>query len=365
MPKPKIRFSTSDINRLNSEISLNIGFRISGKPDCENLSEILVKERLGQISASTLYRLFFMPESHSPYKSTLDILCRLAGYSCALGFLEGQGDTLMLPRQSGIDAPLALPKGLIFHCIENKAWTPLHGYFDDAVSMDQQTQVNIGLTLFDDLTRCRDPKSFYKDFHRHTFVREYLLEILHDPYFRLNGFDAAYRLYLSPVARPRNAKDYQDWIFGNSVLLRYHYLRGSLSEAKELGQTLYKKSIFEDSAHKNIHIFPYSRYMAYHLWHLSMEGASRSRLAREAERILETCHELKARLDTMGRYILFHTVAEAFVHTPLELTFHKRLMVHFEDDFKGLPAGLMDRNLKFSLRYFDCNGIVWRRKIAG
>ena len=81
-------FDQFAIDRLRYELLRKVGWSICSKPDCAQLSDLMVKGGYGQISESTLYRLFFKFEKHRPYKNTLDTLCQYLGYEDSLDFIE-------------------------------------------------------------------------------------------------------------------------------------------------------------------------------------------------------------------------------------------------------------------------------------
>ena len=74
MPTPRYSLNTFIISELKSQIAIKLCFPISGKPDCDKLSEILIKEGYGSVSSTTLYRLFVNHNGIEPYKHTLNIL---------------------------------------------------------------------------------------------------------------------------------------------------------------------------------------------------------------------------------------------------------------------------------------------------
>ena len=66
------------------------GIRITSKRDCKIISELILNEKIGYISVSTLYRIFLLNDyTYKPFKNSLDILSKFCGYYCFFrGFLK-------------------------------------------------------------------------------------------------------------------------------------------------------------------------------------------------------------------------------------------------------------------------------------
>jgi hypothetical protein len=71
------RFDAYALECLKIKLCDVVHFIVASKPDCAKLSELIAKSGVGYVSESTLYRLFFQPEHHAPYKNTLDILAHI------------------------------------------------------------------------------------------------------------------------------------------------------------------------------------------------------------------------------------------------------------------------------------------------
>jgi hypothetical protein len=63
----------------------------------------------------------------------------------------------------------------------------------------------------------------------------------------------------------------------------------------------------------------------------------------------------------MEQKILFHTLAEAFIYSSLPETFHWDLKQIYKEEFKRFPESLFSKHLKYSLPYFNENGLLHYR----
>jgi len=92
-----------------------------------------------------------------------------------------------------------------------------------------------------------------------------------------------------------------------------------------------------------------------------MTGAQESTLEDYANFLLELCSELKPGLDKLERNIVFYTIAETFLHSNRSESHHWKLKKIFETDYRRLPETIYSKHLKYSLPYFECNGMLVQR----
>jgi hypothetical protein len=189
-------------------------------------------------------------------------------------------------------------------------------------------------------------------------VREYFFERGHDSKFRIKNYDQAYLKYLESVRADKDVQHFQDYLFGNCVLLRYYFISQKSKEAREQANVLYNKNLDVDAHQNELYIFPFIRYTAYKLWYLEIINAKPVELEGYAAYLLDLCQRLKVNLDMMEQKILFHTVAETFVHSSLPESFHWEIKSVFKDAFQRLPEIIYTKHLKYSLPYFHENGLL-------
>ena len=354
-------FNQFAFERLKVRLAVKIGWMISNKPDCARLSELITESGSGNISESTLYRFFFKFESHRPYKHTLDIICRFLDYKDSLDFLEKIQESKEKLHASGIDTVSRKNNTLIYSCIENTAQKPLFDFFESIDENPHQFKVDLSIALFDALLETSRQQWFFKHFIRQKFIRRYLFETGHDPQFRIRDYDIAYRHYLEGIDRNRDVNQFQAYLFGNCVLFRYYFVSRQYAKALNIGKALYVAISSLEELASQLDLFPFIRFSAYKLWFLELISADHSDVEGYALYLIDLCRSQRSLCDFTQRKILFHTVAEAFVHSRVSEDFHLELKRIFEDDFKRLPPVVYSKHLRYSLPYFDENGLLHYR----
>ncbi len=358
MKTSKPHFDQFTLDRLKFELFEKIGFGISTKPDCAKLSDLILKSGHGHISESTLYRLFFQFEKHSPYKSTLDILVRFMGYNDSNGFIEKLSELRQQLHFSGINTSRNKSNGLLFYCVEYPAKKPLLEFFEETNELDHVFKTNVSVALFDALLRSTKQDWFFKEFANEKYIREYFFERGHDTKFRIKNYDQAYLKYLEGVNKDKDHKHFQDYLFGNCVLFRYYFINRRSTKARERAKVLYEENLNVEAHQNELFIFPFIRHTAYKLWYLELTNRKSIELEGYALYLIDLSQQLKDQLGNMEQKILFHTVAETFVHSSIPESFHWELKKVYKDAFRRLPEIIYAKHLKYSLPYFNENGLL-------
>ena len=351
-------FDQFAVDRLRFELLKKVGWSITNKPDCAHLSKLIGQSGFGQISESTLYRLFFQFKKHRPYKHTLDILCRFLGYKDSLGFTENLMQQREELHQNGIYTQKEPKKNLLFSCIEHKAKHPLMDFFEEAIEQTHQIKIDIGVSIFDSLLISQQQDWFFKNFAQQPFVRHYFFEWFHDPKFRIHHYNQGYAVYLEGIQPDHGIENLQDFIFGNCVLLRYYFITKKNTEATKISKTLYEENLPVEIVKDQIHIFPYIRYKAYKLWHQEIKNAPTSEIEDYASYLIDLAKQLKKEIPFEWQKIVLHTVAETFIHSTLPERFHWELKQVFSDLYKTIHPTIYRKHLKYSLPYFNQNGLL-------
>jgi hypothetical protein len=354
----KPHFDQFALDKLKFALLEKIGYKISTKPDCAKLSDLIIESGYGHISESTLYRLFFQFEKHKPYKSTLDILCQFMGYKDSIEFVEKLAESRQQLHFSGIITTPNKSKGLLFYCIEHTTKNPLIDFLKEAHELDHQFKTDVSVAIFDGLLKSTQQDWFFKEFAQEKYIREYFFERGHDSKFRIKNYDQAYLKYLESVRKDKDINHFQDYLFGNSVLFRYYFISKKTAEALERAKFLYQEKLNVAAHQKDLFIFPFIRYTAYKIWYLELTNAKQTEHEGYALYLIELCEQLKDRLGKMEQKIVFHTVAEAFVYSSLPESFHWELKKVFKDAFQSLPGIIYTKPLKYSLPYFNENGLL-------
>ena len=358
MKPSKLKFDGFSLDRLKSELLGKINYSILTKPDCTKLSNIIVESGKGYISESTLYRLFFQFEKHHPNKSTLDIICRFLEYKDGNEFIEKLAESRLELHYNGINTLPNKNNGLLFYSIEHTAKGPLTEFFEETNEQPHQFKTDISISIFNALLKTTKQDWFFNEFAGQPYVREYFFERGHDTKFRIKNYDKAYLKYLESVHSDKDLQNFQDYIFGNCVLFRHYYVSKKAKEALNQAAMLYQKELPLDTHEHDIHIWPYIRYAAYKLWYLEITKAKPNELELYANYLLDLCKRLKAKVVPHDQKILFHTVAETFIHSSVSVQFHWDLKKVFINEFKFLPEIIYSKHLKYSLPYFDQNGAI-------
>jgi F0F1-type ATP synthase delta subunit len=349
------------IQILKVKLAEKIGYVISNKPDCAKLSELISQKGNEYISESTIYRIFFQSEKHTPYKNTLDIICRYVGYKDVFEFIEFLNDEKRMLYLNGISTNINSSNNLLFHCIENNSFKTLYDFFESFDEKSHHFKTYTAIGLFDSLQLSKKQVEFFEYFASQKFIREYFLEQGHDPKFRLKNYDIAYLKYLEVIEKETDSVQLQDYVFGNCVLFRYYFLKQNFEKLAVIGQKLYETNLNQDIRLEQLYIFPFIRYKAYKLWYLQVNKCNNIELQDYANYLLHLCEKVKSNMDFIEKKILFHTIAETFLHTNLPETFHQNLKNIFIEEFQKIPNIVYQKHLKYSLPYFEQNGLIFLR----
>lgn len=354
-------FDEYALDCLKSKVSEKIGYQISNRPDCLKLSEIISKKGIGYISDTTIYRLFFYNGKHKPYRYTTDILSIFAGYKNSHDFLDSINATRETLYQQGINTTEKINKNLIFYCIQNETYKPLIDYFDSLEETPIYIKENVCLNLYDSLIASNKQVPFFNEFARNSFYREYLLEKGYDPKFRIQHYELAYLKYIKNTDINASIEQMQAFIFGNAVLFRHYYLNNELLKAKKVGKRIYQDFDSLDLYQNDLHIFPYIRYKAYKLWYLILSKTNQNIQIEYIQYLLNLCRKRKSNLSFYDTSIIYHTIAEAFLHSSLPEKYHWELKKIFSTAFDKFPDIIYSKHLKYSLNYFEPNGLIKHR----
>jgi hypothetical protein len=354
----KLQFDQFSLDRIKFELTQKIGYKISSKPDCSKLSDIIAVSGYGYISESTFYRLFFQFEKLKPYKSTLDILCRFLGYKDSIEFIEKLTELRQQQHFFGINSLTNKNNDLLFYCIEHKARKVLSDFFKEIYKQDHLMKTDISLAIFDALLKSTQQNWFFKEFAQEKYIREYFFEKGHDTKFRIKNYDLAYLKYLENVHMEKGLNHFQDYLFGHCVLFRYYFVSQKTIKAKKQAKVLYEEKLNIEIHQNQLYIFPFIRYKAYKLWYLELTNRKPIELEEYALYLIELCQQLKGQFETMEQKILFHTVAETFICSSVSENFHWELKKVFKDSYLSMPDIIYTKHLKYSLPYFDRNGLL-------
>ena len=361
MDSIKPHFDDYTLECLKQKLADKIGFSIAGKPDCAKLSALILNQNSEYISETTLYRLFFQQGKHKPYKNTLDILSAFVGFSDSLELVAKMHSEKTSANFHPIAGENHTTHSLLYHCLENAAYKPLSDYFDALESESEEIKEKVCLTLFDALKQSGKRQIFFDSFSTHPYVREYFFEKGHDPKFRIKQYDFAYKKYLRGIKNKDDWSGIQENIFGHAVLFRYYFLGKNYEEATRIGQSLFTQNPDSEVYRNHLHFFPYTRYVAYKLWYLHLNKSPKESIEHYAHFLLDACCSYQNTLNNYDKKILFYNTAEAFLASDLPEAYHWKLKNIFRPEFEKYPELVYSKHLKYSLHYFEPNGLMRRR----
>ena len=354
----KPQFDQYALDSLKRKLSDKLGFVIASKPDCAKLALLISQSGAGYISESTLYRIFFHNYKKSAYKSTLDLLCKFLGFIDCFDFLERINVTRGMLHHNGVSATDGAHKSLLYHCIEHGSFKPLSSFFDSIDGAPHQFKMGVMVSLFDSLLESKNQKKFMQHFAHQKYVREYFFELGHDPKFRIKDYDLGYQIYLKGVDKSKSIAQLQEYVFGNCVLFRHFFISNEEQKALSHGKHLYEELPTLEQYQKDLHCFPFIRYTAYKLWFLQLSMAAQGLQNDYGRFLLGFCKSNKSALNPFEQRMLFHTIAEVFVHSNLSESFHRNLKKIFKNEFEKFPQYVAQRHLRYSLPYFEPNGML-------
>jgi hypothetical protein len=362
MTKTRLALDSYTLLELKSQIALKLCFSVNGIPDCTKLSEVLLKEGYGSISVTTLYRLFVNHSGINPYKHTLNILVNYIGYSSWNAFLDKIQDTNALNGKV-INKHNTPEQGLLYQCIALNAEKPLFAYFDSLTDREDHFKSMIALDVFDCLLKVNNPEFFFSSFVTNKFVKEYVLENAFDPAFRIKNYEHAFKLHLNKFSKVNSPASFQDFVFYHSVLFRYYYLRKDTKEAFAIGNEIYSAISFESEYLERIYIFPKIRFKAYKLWYLLLIGESKHTIEDHIKALLFYAKTIYSTIESYERRIVFHSIAEVFCYSGVNIKHHELLKDIFKNEFDTFPVHLFEKSIKTALPYFEPNGLLHYRPL--
>ena len=362
MTKSRYTLNNYTLSELKSQIGVKLCFPIRSKPDCGKLSDILMAEGYGSISETTLYRLFVNYSGIVPYENTLDVLVQYIGYASWENFLEVIENTN--PENLNIINKQAINEnGLLYQCIALEADKPLQAYFESLSSKSYEHQFRVGLDVFDSLQQVNSPKRFFNKFIKNDFVKQYVLEYLFDPAFRIKHTDYAYSLYPNHLKPSFSQNDLQDFVFSQSVLFRHYYLKGVLDKAKAIGKKIYVANPFENKEIETLFIYPKIRFKAYKIWFLELSGSDKTTIEDYVIELLDYAKDCYPSLDALAKKAVFQAIAEVFCHSAVDCKYHQLLKEIFKNEYALLPEKLFEKSIKNALPYFEANGLLHFRPL--
>jgi len=362
MPRPKYILSDYLKNGLYWKLTRTVNFPIYSKADCRKISELISLNNLTPISESTLYRLFLTnTRNNYPYIHTLDTLSIFCGfknwYQLETHLNELQNFEWSIGK---IDKSKVKANSLLKICIHRNELKSLYEFseqFDETLEIEKKYL--LGAEYFKSLKSNPNKNiNFFKNLSKLPIVRESFFELLADPSFTIKDYESGLKYYLLGIKPEHSNKALQDFIFGNSLLLRYYYLNNKPSDFKKLGKKLFEEYNFTSKELNKINVFPRTRYLAYKLFYLN----ENNKIEKHTDWLLSYAEKSKQGLSLGEQRILFFVIADAFCNCSLiNEEKNTQLKNIFKDVYTSLPANIFVLPLKKALPYLDQNATaIWK-----
>jgi hypothetical protein len=358
MPKPTYKISNYLLHGLKWEVEKKLNYRINTKLDCRKISS-LIQDKAGKtVSESTLYRLFLWAENqNTPYLHTLDIIAEYLDFKDWFSLEKHINDLAQFQSLYGVLPNEQQYKSLLSINFEQGSFKPLYSFLEQfPTDLTFEKKALLGEEIYKTLlTSKSDNLEFYKQFHTLPIVREGFFEIFADPDFQINNYEIGLNFYLRQIAPYHSSKTLQDFLFANSLLLRYYFIKGNKDKVLEIGRQLYLDLNLDDKDLKELYIFPKIRYYAYRLFYdFTINGFNYNYWDWLIDFSLE---EAKSNKNIDEKRIIIHTILDVLnINPQLQEKVYSDLNLVFPEIFNLLPSYFFKLTMKDRVKYLNGNG---------
>jgi hypothetical protein len=357
MPKPKYHISKNKLNDLKAQLENRIFYKISTKLDCKKVSQ-LIQEKTGKtVSESTLYRMFLWEgNQNTPYLHTLDIIAEYIGFKNWFELENQLIDLAKFQLLYGVLPNEQQYKSLLSINLNQGTLKPLYSFLEQFPSdLSFGKKILLGEDIYKSLLINRaDNLEFFKQFHALPIIREGFFELLADPDFNLNNYEKGLEYYLRGIKTHYSKKSLQDFLFANSLLLRYYFLKGNKDKVLLIGKQLYLDLELTEIELDGIYIFPKIRYISYRLFYdFSRKGFFDYNYW---EYLWNNALKLANESDLIGKRIIIHTILDVLQinHELQEKTFLEFTLA-FPEIFSFMPSYYFRLSMNDKLRFLESN----------
>ena len=362
MPKPIHKISDYNLSYLKSKLEEKLTFRILTKLDCKKASEAIQHERDKSISESTIYRLFLLEgNKNTPYQHTLDILAQFIGHSDWFSFENYLTEISDFQHLLGVLSGQKQYKSLLSFNIHHGGLKPLYNFleqFNTDLSYDKK--IILGEDIYTSLKN--NPNSnveFYKEFHTLPIIREGFFELFADPDFSIPDYEIGLNFYLNNIKPHQTFKALQDYIFANSLLLRYYFLKEKKDNVLELGKALYLDLSLSENDLGKVYVFPKMRYFCYRLFY---DEATIGFNQNYFDWLLDFIFREIQNTNPMETRIIIHTFCDTLqIYPKLQEEIFNQFVIKCPDIFTKFPDYIYKLPMKERLRFVDSNGATFRK----
>lgn len=268
MPKPKYKISPYLIKGLKWFLEVQVGYQIRTKLDCRKVAELVTKKTGAAISESTIYRLFLLKDGqNTPYFHTLEIIAKFIGHPSWLDLENEINELSKFHFLYGAMPGHSPYKSLMKFNIHSDSLRPLYNFLEQfPEDLDTERRFLLGHEIYSSLkTNPNKNIDFFKNFQNIPVVRSSFFEFLADPDFSIPDYELGLIYYLGNIKPHQSLKALQDYVFANTMLLRYYFLIDNKDKVVEIGKALYLDFEMTENEMNSLYIFPKIRYLSYKL----------------------------------------------------------------------------------------------------
>ena len=360
MPKPLHELNPFSFAELRKFVRIKTGFPIQTKPECEKLADLIHANTSIHISSSTIFRIFISNEDSKPYVNTLNGLSAFCGFKDWYDFENYVNEIekfdfsygKIFLKDKSVDSLLKL-------CIHNNQYDLLLDYtrqFPENLNYDKK--IRIGYEFYNSLLNNPNSNSdFFEKFNSLPLIRESFFELMADPDFQVKDYEYGLNCYSENLKPFEKKKDFQDWIFANSLLYRHYYLSKQLEKASEIGELLYNDSKIKDDSIDELFIFPKIRYLSYKIWYFDLMNLEKEKI-NHIIFLLEYSNQNILFWSYYEQRIAFYNIAEVFLNSNIDTVTVDSLKQIFKSTLSNLPNHIINKSLDKILPYMQENAVL-------
>jgi hypothetical protein len=360
MPKPKYKISDFLIRGLKWYLEVKVGYQLRTKLDCRKVAELITEETGSSVSESTLYRLFlWQGGNNTPYFHTLEIMAKFIGHP---SWVDLENEINELSKFHFLYGTISGDKSfqsLMKFNIHSNSLRPLHGFLEQfPEDLDTEKRFLIGHEIYTSLkTNPNNNLDFFKNFQNVPIVRSSFFEFLADPDFSIPHYEQGLIHYLGDIKPHQSFKALQDYVFANSLLLRYYYKTENKARVIEIGKSLYLGFEMTEQEINSLHIYPRIRYLSYKLFYrfvsFGFDITYWTWLKEFAISHLQNNNTL------FEQRIVIHTILDVLqTNRSLQLQIYDEFSLLFPEIFNKLPDYISKLTIDQKIKMMDPNAAI-------
>jgi hypothetical protein len=356
MPQPNYKITKQLLNSLKWELEKKVFYPVHTKQDCKKVAQLIQLQTNKNVSESTLYRMLLWPDNHhSPYIHTLEIIAEFLGYNNWFELENKLHELIQFQHVFGAFPNNQQYTSLLSYNLSHGSLKPLYEFLDQFSSdLSPDKKTILGEELFLALSNNKNNLQFFKQFHAVPVVREGFFEIFADPDFSIPNYEMGLNYYLNHVKPHESQKALQDYIFANSLLLRYYFILGLKDKVIEIGNLLYNDLQLNTDLLNEIYIFPKSRYFSYKLLFLYVQNGFNQAYW---DWLYDYSIKSAITLPEVEKRIVIHTLLDVLQINPtLQEKTYFDLQLIFPEIFSLQPSYVNKLTIRDKISYLDANG---------